>query len=105
MSKVCHINGSCPFAFTEESEYAQNTGCLPSPYEIVIMKIQYGKTWACHSNPSQPCRGALLHLKTNGEDASVIDSNLITEMSDWGKFCKPNDTIKNYVQNKTWKYL
>ena len=28
MNKICHKDGSCPFAQTEESEYTQNTGCF-----------------------------------------------------------------------------
>lgn len=104
MDKICHKDGACPFAQTEESEYAQNTGCLPSPYEIMVMRIQYGKTWACHSDTSKPCQGAIRHLKRNNEDASVIDPNLITEESDWGILCKPNQKTSDYIKNKIWKY-
>lgn len=50
--------GSCPFADLEESEIVQNYGCLPTKFDIVVMKLHHGKTWACHSNPSKPCLGA-----------------------------------------------
>jgi len=69
---------SCPFAFnSDESEIAQC--CLPSPMEIVNMRVKHGKTWACHSVPDKPCIGAIRYLKSKGLDYSVIDKELITE--------------------------
>ena len=102
--EVCHIDGSCPFAYSEKSEIAQNYGCLPTPYGIKVMRLQYGKTWACHSNTSKPCQGAIEYLKRNGEDASVIDPQLITEESDWGELVKPSEETKEYIKSKFWSY-
>lgn len=81
---------SCPFAFTDESEQIQNFGCLPTPFEIRIMRVEYGKTWACHSNPKKPCLGALNELRSRGEPYKVIDT-LLTENDDWHKFVKPKN--------------
>ncbi|WP_415913300.1 hypothetical protein [Neptuniibacter sp. QD37_11] len=86
-SLLCSTEG-CPFAGTEESEHIQGYGCLPSSYEIAIMRIKHGKTWACHSNPDTPCVGAIRNLKANGHPYKVIDKNLITERHDWSKFTK-----------------
>jgi hypothetical protein len=36
-------NSNCPFAFTHESEYAQNMGCLPSQFEIINMRVKHDK--------------------------------------------------------------
>ncbi len=88
---VCDHNSKgccCPFAFTESSEVAQNYGCLPSPYEIVQMRVKHGKTWACHNDPTQPCIGGINYLRENGMEYRVIDTNLLTEGDDWGKYCE-----------------
>ncbi len=84
----CSTVGACPFSFTRASESAQNLGCLPTPYEIICMRQKHGKTWACHSNPTKPCLGAILYMKANGLDFKVIDKNLLTENSDWGVYCQ-----------------
>ena len=101
---ICHVDGSCPFACSEASDIAQSYGCLPTPYDIKIMRLQHGKTWACHSDTSKPCQGAVQHLKRNGEDASVIDPQLITEESDWGELVKPSEETKEYIKSKFWSY-
>jgi len=78
--KNCH-NNDCPFALTEISEMAQNYGCLPTPQEIINMRVIHGKTWACHSDPTKPCVGGIKALKKAGFDHSVIDKVLITELN------------------------
>lgn len=84
--KECSTTGACPFSFTDVSEQAQNYGCLPSPYEIVKMRVDYNKTWACHSNPNKPCLGALNFLKEKKLPFSVVDSKLVTEKDDWSEY-------------------
>jgi len=86
-TKLCSED-SCPFAFTEESEKIQNYGCLPTPYEIMQMRIKNGKTWACHTNPRKPCLGSLELLKERGHPYKVIDKNLVTEEDDWSIYLK-----------------
>lgn len=71
MKCTCHKT-SCPFAYTEESELIQNYGCLPTPIEIINMRVNHNKTWACHNNPSKPCIGALNRLKELGYNNEVI---------------------------------
>jgi hypothetical protein len=61
MSKSCP---GCPFDFcSEDSERAQNYGCLPSPYEILTDMKKTGKNWACHDNPKKICRGLASFIK------------------------------------------
>jgi hypothetical protein len=81
-------DSACPFAFTDRSETVQNYGCLPTPREIVVMRAVYGKTWACHEDPTKPCAGAIAHLKREGLPYAVIDPALITERSDWAAYTK-----------------
>ena len=83
----CTTFGSCPFAYTDKSEQAQNYGCLPTPQEIVNMRTDHDKTWACHSNPTMPCLGAIRALKKKGLDNKVIDKELLTEKSNWNFYC------------------
>ena len=79
----CSETGGCPFSFTDESETIQNYGCLPSSYEIVFMRQEHGKTWACHSDTEKPCVGAIKYMKKEGIDSKVIDKELVTEKDDW----------------------
>ena len=99
MSTHCHIHGTCPFSGTGESEYAQNQGCLPSPYEIIVMRLQHGRTWACHSDPTKPCQGALNYLKRNGEDAIVLNPDLLTEEDRWESFTKPSEKTRQRIKS------
>lgn len=77
---------TCPFAYTEESEQGQNYGCLPAPIQIMSMRVQHGKTWACHSDYTRPCAGAIRELKKRGLPYKVIDSNFVTECDDWSPY-------------------
>ncbi|WP_299085172.1 hypothetical protein [uncultured Paraglaciecola sp.] len=76
---------SCPFAFTDESETVQNYGCLPSPFEIISMRQDHGKTWACHSDTTKPCAGAIRYQNSKDLNCSVIDINLVDE-SNWAEY-------------------
>ena len=53
---------TCPFAFTEESEIAQNYGCLPTAGDIVKMKVNTGNNWACHGADTV-CRGFIEYVR------------------------------------------
>lgn len=97
--KNCHLK-SCPFAESEESEVAQSYGCLPSPYEIVGMRVFNQKTWACHSNPKKPCKGALDFLRRNNFDARIIHTTLITETN-----ITPNDVDFTAEQHQQLKAI
>ena len=77
------INCSCPFAFTDISEQVQNYGCLPTPYEIIQMRIKFNKTWACHSKGTVTCIGAINYLKEHNLPYKIVDSILVTELDDW----------------------
>lgn len=85
--EYCCTEGACPFSFSEESEYVQNLGCLPTPHEIVQMRVKYGKTWACHADYSKPCLGAIRYLRAAGQEYKVIDDKLLNETSDWHNYC------------------
>lgn len=62
MKKMC---SSCPFNYTEQSEYAQNTGCLPSKKDILQLKDDKNENWACHSYNKRICVGLSQHRNTN----------------------------------------
>lgn len=86
---ACDLNSdkcSCPFAFTESSERVQNYGCLPTPMDIVSMRVHHGKTWACHDEPTKPCLGGIKFLREKGLPHRVIDHDLVTERNDWGQY-------------------
>lgn len=92
--KVCDLNDpecTCPCAWTEASEQAQNYGCLPEPWDIRNMRVLHGKTWACHGDHSQPCIGGIRFLKERGEPYKVIDPKLITLDDDWENYIRPVD--------------
>lgn len=80
-------DSSCPFAWTEQSEIAQNYGCLPTHTDIMTMRVKHGKTWACHDDYSKPCTGAIAFLKEKGLPYKVIDKELVRLDQDWERFC------------------
>lgn len=87
-TKYCSTIGSCPFSFSDDSEMVQGYGCLPTPYEIVNMRIKHKKTWACHSNTDKPCLGAINYLKDKNLPYNVEDSKLLTLTDNWQGFYK-----------------
>jgi len=88
MTCIDKRDSACPFAYTEQSEYVQNLGCLPTPREIVVMRVEHNKTWACHEKPDQPCVGAIRRLKQLGLPYEVADRELLTEQSPWYLYTK-----------------
>lgn len=82
----CSTIDSCPFSFTDASDQAQNYGCLPEPLDIVSMRVDFGKTWACHSDTTKPCAGSIRFLKEKNLPFKVIDKELVTELDDWTQF-------------------
>lgn len=48
---------ACPFAMTEESEYANNLGCLPSVYDIFQLMRKHNSNWSCHEDDKKLCSG------------------------------------------------
>lgn len=82
-------HSTCPFAGTDASEQVQNYGCLPTPQDIIYMRVKHGKTWACHSDTSKPCMGGIKELRGQGLPYNIIDTKLLTEADDWGRFAAP----------------
>ena len=82
-------DSACPFAFTDKSEKIQNHGCLPTPHEIRNMRVEHGKTWACHEEPTKPCAGAIQWLRKEGLPHQVVDTQLLMEHSDWHLYVNP----------------
>jgi len=67
---MCNTCEACPFSFSEKSEYAQGLGCLPAPYDIMKIKSETGKNWACHEDQEEKrlCAGYVAYAKEQGVD-------------------------------------
>ena len=77
----------CPFGFGEElSEQAQNYGCLPTPHDIMNMRTVHQRTWACHSDTTKPCRGAMVHMAEEGLPYRVVNPVFLTESDAWENY-------------------
>jgi len=96
---------SCPFAFTEESEQIQGYGCLPTPIEIVSMRVFHGKTWACHSNPEKACIGGLKAVREFGFDNTIIDTILIDESSVTSELTHFSNEQYKYLSDSRWENI
>lgn len=61
---------ACPFSCSEEAEKGMNFGCLPAPYDIIEIKKNTDKNWACHEHPKEdvPCAGWAAYAKEHGLD-------------------------------------
>jgi len=99
----CCTKGGCPFALTYISEQIQNYGCLPSSTDILVMKVKYNKTWACHSNPTKPCLGAQLELKSRGYDWKQV-GELVTEDTGWSDYIKATEEEIKEIADRWYMY-
>lgn len=95
----------CPFAYTDKSEEIQNYACLPYPLEILAMRVLHGKTWACHSDITKPCLGALKRLKELGYDNKVIDKELITESNVTDEVIKYDRSFYEDYKERDFKHI
>ena len=64
---------SCPFSWTEEAEYASNTGCLPTQKEILDLPKEHNVVWGCHSDFDVICGG---FAKTYKDKGNELDATL-----------------------------
>ncbi len=81
-TKCKNTCGSCPFEFESESAlWAQAGGCLPELYDVKKWYQDSGRIWACHSEPTTPCKGAIHNLRQIFNIRVKLDKNkpLITE--------------------------
>lgn len=72
--KVSNTCPGCPCNFgSDESEYAQNAGCLPAPYDLLEYFEKENKVWACHDDPDKFCGGFVKWLsKRHPEDKTKL---------------------------------
>lgn len=72
---------SCPFTHTDKAEVGQNSGCLPTPYQIITMKVETGNNWACHDNCNRVCQGMIQygHELPHGKDLDFTKGELIVD--------------------------
>lgn len=72
---------ACPFACTDQSEYVQNLGCLPSAFDIIQMKKATGHNWACHESDPQKlklCAGQVQWVKEMDVPVEMKTGGLIS---------------------------
>ena len=83
-----HGCNGCPFNFfSEESNYAQNMGCLPTPYEVKEIYDQLDGVWGCHETSEEdgnlkPCIGFINWMKEKGTLIKVKGKQIV-DYSRW----------------------
>lgn len=75
---------TCPFSYSEEADYAQNTGCLPTRQGIIELKEKSGHNWACHYDETVLCGGFARYLMETRPDLNVKEGGLIS-YDDWSE--------------------
>jgi hypothetical protein len=90
---------SCPFNFfSEESNEAQNMGCLPEPFNIKSIYEKLNGVWGCHDTSEEegnlkPCIGFIQWMKSKGTPIK-IKGKTIVDYSRWNEdpeYFKLND--------------
>lgn len=69
---------TCPFSINEEAIRVQNYGCLPTSFDIVIMKEKSGDNWSCHDDESKLCGGFARYVLDNRPDLNIKEGKLIS---------------------------
>lgn len=69
---------SCPYSSNEETEIIHNYGCLPTPKDIMELKVTTGHNWSCHNDETKVCSGFATDLKQKHPDLSVKNGGLIS---------------------------
>lgn len=82
----------CPINITtEEGDYANAIGCLPSYADVMKWYLDTGKVWACHEVPTSPCKGLLIINKQRNIPMSVNQNTiLITDTQTLDEIYKTN---------------
>lgn len=75
---------TCPFSYNDKSDYAQNTGCLPSSYEIIEMKRSTGHNWSCHGDSTVLCGGFVKRVREKHPDLNLSEGSLIS-FDEWSE--------------------
>ena len=74
---------TCPFNFfSEESNLAQNYGCLPTPYEVKRMYNELDGVWGCHDTSLadgdlSPCKGFISWMHSKGTPIKIKNKVII----------------------------
>jgi len=103
---MCEECEACPFnIYSEQSQYANNLGCLPDYQDIVEDFEKDKKVWACHERPDKACNGFINYFKKNKSDIKYkemiksIENNKLRH--DWSVHGKKYDFIgflKSYIK-------
>ena len=78
----------CPFNFfSEESNQAQNYGCLPEPYHVKAVYDELGGVWGCHETSEEdnnlaPCTGFIQWMASKGTPIKIKDKPIV-DYSRW----------------------
>lgn len=97
---------ACPFNIcSEQSQYANNAGCLPDYIDTVAIFEQEGLVWACHDNPKKACSGIINYYKKNKDVKSynlflkaIQDNKLKYDWSVHGKEYDYHNFILSYLK-------
>jgi len=94
---------TCPFNFfSDEATQVQNYGCLPTHFDIINMKKEYGANWACHNTSQETglkiCNGLIEYNKHYKLGLDIKENQPKIDYNIWGELTTMDNISKAIIK-------